>query len=200
MQVGQVPPANMMPSFQDIQVAVGFPEYFAQAERYAVSESSSTSRISASSGASAAPQSTLPAVTQSAKPDAPGTSSQQPASAVGVGDLPSSMDPEPVEQAGRPDVSDSGNLQAAAEEGQRPMEGNVSTDDIMAEGQLSSLDDELRDLDSNGNGSSSDSSAARESTPVVEPDAIVVSGIRNGGALTGQAVMSGVRPFQDCDT
>ncbi len=178
----------MMPSFQDIQEAVGFPEYFAQAERYAVSEPSSTSRISASSGASASSYSSSPAVTQSSKPDAPGTPSQQPSPAAGVRDQPSSKDSEPAQQARRRDVSDSSGLQAAAEEGQKAMEGKVDNNEVMAEGQLSSLDDELRDLDTNGNGSSSDSSAARESTPVVEPDAIVFSGIREGGTPNGQAV------------
>ena len=199
MQVGQILPANMMPSFQDIQEAVGFPEYFAQAERYTASEPYSTpGRGSASSGTSASSDSGLPASTQSARSDTPGTASQQQSSAAGARDQPSSMDPEPSQAARRQDVSDSSGLQAAAEEGQRAMEGSVQTAEVMAEGQLSSLDDELRDLDTNGGSSGRKNSAARESTAVVEPDAIVVSGIRKGGSRTGQAMVFGLCSFQEC--
>lgn len=184
----------MMPSFQDIQEAVGFPEYFAQAERYAVSDPSSASGVRASLRASASSDSSSPALNQSVDSDTPGTSFQQPASAAGVGGQPSSMDPEPVQEARRQDVSDSSGLQAAAEEGQRAMEGKADNPEVMAEGQLSSLDDELRDLDADRSIPSSNSSAARESTPVVEPDAIVVSGTRKGGSHIGQAVISGQHP------
>ncbi len=39
-QGGRVPPEAALPSFAEIQSAVGFPQYFAEAERYAVPDDS----------------------------------------------------------------------------------------------------------------------------------------------------------------
>ena len=183
MQAGQLPPANMMPSFQDIQETLGFPEYFAQAERYAVSDSSSTSGVG-TSRASPSSQGSSTASVQSALPKSypAGTPpSEQPMSAAGVGAQPSSRDPERAQEARTQDVSDSSNVQAAAEEGQKAMEGIADSMETLAEGQLTTLDDELRGPDASADSRSRESGAARGSAPVVEPDAIVVSGVRKGG-------------------
>ena len=181
MQAGQLPPANMMPSFQDMQETLGFPEYFAQAERYAVSDSSSTSGVS-TSRASRSPyiSSTESAQPTSSEPRPAGTPSEEAASAAGVGAQPSSRDPEQVQETRRRAVSDSSGLQAAAEQGQKAMEGKADTTETLAEGQLTSLDEELRDIDTSGDDSRRENGAARASTPIVEPDAIVVSGVRKG--------------------
>lgn len=173
----------MMPSFQDIQETVGFPEYFTQAERYAVKEGSSTSQVSTS----ASSYSSSPGSGQAAAAGtrAVGTPSEQPTSAAGAGAQRSSAAAEPVQEARR---RDSSGLQAV-EERQEAMEDRVvDATEIMAEGQLAGLDDELRDLESGGDGSSRESSGARASMPVVEPDAIVVSGTSKGG--TGNLILS----------
>ena len=171
----------MMPSFQDIQETMGFPEYFAQAERYAAREASSISRAS-TSGASASSDSESPGSGQAAvaASRAAGTPSEQHASAAGAGAQPSSVASEPVQEARRQDSSESSGLQGAAEGPQKGIEGRANAAEGTAQGQLASLDDELRDLETGGNGSSRESSGAGESTPVVEPDAIVVSGTRKG--------------------
>ena len=56
--------------------------------------------------------------------------------------------------------------------------------EVMAEDKLTSLDDELRDLGATADASSKESSAARDSPPVVEADAIVVSGTGRGATMS----------------
>lgn len=46
-QEGIVPPETALPSFADIQSAIGFPQYFAEAERYAGSPNPSSSEAAA---------------------------------------------------------------------------------------------------------------------------------------------------------
>ena len=53
----------------------------------------------------------------------------------------------------------------------------------VAQGKLTSLDEELRGLDASSDGSGRGGSAAAETTPVVEADAIVVSGMERGAML-----------------
>jgi len=59
----------------------------------------------------------------------------------------------------------------------------LSTYMHMAQGKLTSLDEELRGLDASGDGSGREGSAAAETTPVVEADTIVVSGTGRGMIL-----------------
>ncbi len=47
-QEGRLPPDSALPSFADIQSAVGFPEYYAEAARYAVPSTPDASMPSAS--------------------------------------------------------------------------------------------------------------------------------------------------------
>ena len=82
----------------------------------------------------------------------------------------------------RKDMGASSAFQAATEEGQRAVDSRNDSAEAMAEVELSSLDEELNAL-GRDEGSSVNRSAAEtsRSTPVVEPDAIVVSSTR--GAL-----------------
>ena len=80
-------------------------------------------------------------------------------------------------------------FQAATEEGQRAVESKKDSAEAMAEVELSSLDEELNAL-GGGKGGSGTMSAAEtsQSTPVVEPDAIVISG--TSGAQASQCAVA----------
>ena len=86
---------------------------------------------------------------------------------------------EASEQSRQKGVGASSAFQAATEEGQRAVESKEDSADAMAEAELSSLDEELNAL-GGAEGSTRSTSAAEtsRSTPVVEPDAIVVSSTR----------------------
>ena len=79
--------------------------------------------------------------------------------------------------------------QAETEEGQRAVESRKGSAKAMAGAELSSLDEELSALGGD-EGSSRSASAAETSrpTPVVEPDAIVVSSTR--GTLVSQVTVA----------
>ena len=80
-------------------------------------------------------------------------------------------------------------IQASTEEGQRAVESRKGSAEAMAGAELSSLDEELNALGGD-EGSSTRRSAAEtgQSTPVVEPDAIVVSSTR--GALVSPCAVA----------
>ena len=178
-QAGQLPPDNMMPSFQDIQETVGFPEYFAQAERYAANEALSSS-------AERRTDTPPPSSTSQWQPQAPSApdnsaSPEQPTTAteMGTGSQQASRKSERSQEERR-DLSASSDLRTAAEEGQRAVQSKEDSSEAMAKGELSSLDEELHDLDSGDGEPSRESVAPEQDTPVVEADAIVVSGRRQG--------------------
>lgn len=178
-QAGQLPPDNMMPSFQDIQETVGFPEYFAQAERYAANEAlnSSAERDTdmhpPSSTSQRQPQAPS-APDNSASPEQPTTATE-----MGTGSQQASLKSEQSQEE-RSDLSASSDLRTAAEEGQRAVQSKEDSSEAMAKAELSSLDEELYDLDSGDGEPSRESVTPDQNTPVVEPDAIVVSGRRQG--------------------
>lgn len=176
LQAGQLPPANMMPSFQDIQETIGFPEYFAEAARYAsdVSPSASGTFSTDASPAGSSQGKLQPAASEKQNPEG-GTSRQEASQETG----PSPQD------AGSRDVEVSWELEAAAEQGQRAVEGRTGMPRAMTEGELSTLDEELQGLDSNGEepGREASSDTQSTSTTVVEPDAIVLSGSQRGGLV-----------------
>ena len=61
-QGGRVPPEAALPSFAEIQSAVGFPQYFAEAERYAVpDDSEETPEPPSGSGSGSSSESASPA-------------------------------------------------------------------------------------------------------------------------------------------
>lgn len=55
VQDGRLPPDTALPSFADIQSAVGFPEYYAEAARYAMQSTSDVPTTSSSAAASQEP-------------------------------------------------------------------------------------------------------------------------------------------------
>lgn len=99
------------------------------------------------------------------------------------------QEPEASEQARRKDMGADSASQAETEEGQRAVESRKGSAEAMAGAELSSLDEELSALGGD-EGSSRSASAAETSrpTPVVEPDAIVVS--RTRGTLVSQVTVA----------
>lgn len=158
---GRLPPDTALPSFADIQSAVGFPEYYAEAARYAVPSFSGASTTSAS----VASHGQVSPAEEYAAPSGSGSSGEN---AVEESEVAISFEDEEVSTNRTADRSVSGDSTAG----------------------LSSLDDQLRDLaidsdtdevagTSDRQGSSRD--AEEPSVTVVEPDAIVLSGRRQGG-------------------
>ena len=195
----------MMPSFQDIQETIGFPDYFAQAERYAEdgAQSSASRTLPAASSLTrtAAQTSPEPSPSPGGSPASSGKSTPAGGSGIEI-DWSSAEQPQPgpssdrqaepqkpeaSEQSRRKNVGATSAFQAAAEDGQRAVESRKDSAEAMAE--VSSLDEELSALGGD-EGSSRSASAAETSrpTPVVEPDAIVVSGTR--GTLVSQVTVA----------
>ena len=197
----------MMPSFQDIQETIGFPEYFAQAEQYA--ESDTRSSASGTLPTASSPTHTTARTSHEPSPSPRGSSvssekstpaggsaieidwssSEQPQPGQSTDRQAVSQEPKASEQARQKDVGASSAFQAASEEGQRALESRKGSAEAMAGAELSSLDEELSSLGGD-EGSSRSASAAETSrpTPVVEPDAIVVSSTR--GALVSTCVVA----------
>jgi len=127
----------MMPSFQDIQATVGFPEYFEQAERYAVNAnppSTSRDRSSFSSPSSRSSQAPSQSATVRPAPSEGDSASLEKLTSAGVRDIQLDfIDPEPSQETRRQDVSDSSGLQAAAEEGQKVLESKKDSPEAMAQ-------------------------------------------------------------------
>ena len=127
----------MMPSFQDIQETVGFPEYFEQAERYAVNAnppSTSGDRSSFSFPSSRSSQKAVQSATVKPAPSEGASASPQKPTSAGIREIQLDfIDPEPSQEARRRDVSDSSGLQAAAEEGQKVLERKKDSPEAMAQ-------------------------------------------------------------------
>ena len=96
--------------------------------------------------------------------------------------------PEASEGSRRKDMGASSAFQAATEEGQRAVESKKDSADAMAEAELSSLDEELNALGVEGSSRNTSAAETSRPTPVVEPDAIVVSSTR--GALLSHCAVA----------
>ena len=175
VQEGRIPQKDMLPSFADIQSAVGFPEYYAEAARYAVRspaepaepEATDTARTSEGTKASAAAE-----VAVEFLDDVPSTSEGSPdgpsAEMGRCATLPSFR--SCICQSNHPNT---------------PVPGwpCCSASEVAS----SSLQEELRslDLDDGGDRAQNSTTAGTNNgtTRVVEPDAVVLSssGRQEGG-------------------
>ncbi|CAL8465196.1 g4731 [Coccomyxa elongata] len=156
---GRLPPNSALPSFADIQSAVGFPEYYAEAARYAVQ---STPNASTTSATAASQEQVSPA-----DEDAPQSGIGSGRNAGVDSEVAICIEDEQASTNRGADRSASGDSAAG----------------------LSSLDEELRklaldsDTDEGAETSDKQGTASDEEEPsvtVVEPDAIVLIGRQQG--------------------
>ncbi|BDA50301.1 probable 2,3-dimethylmalate lyase at N-terminal half [Coccomyxa sp. Obi] len=152
---GRLPPDTALPSFADIQSAVGFPQYYAEAARYAVTSTTDASTIAASQ------EQVSPA-----EGDAAIGSGEN---AAGDFEVAISFEDEEASTSRNADRSVSGDSAA----------GLSSLDEELRELALDSDTDEAAET-SDKQGTSS--VAEEPSVTVVEPDAIVLSERQQGGA------------------